>query len=146
MLYAYGDVSNPRHDTVSVLEDIVVDFISTTCQQASALATDHAHRHKVKVDDFKFLLRPSHQKDGGKKIGRVEELLYMQEVIKRARQQFNTKEDEWAGAAEVVNQDPTKKRKSKQQQTREKSISAPPEKRQRTETRELSEDDDYDEE
>lgn len=44
-------------------------------------------RGKVRIDDFKYILR----KDK-KKIGRIEELLYMSEDIRRAKQLFDEKE------------------------------------------------------
>jgi transcription initiation factor TFIID subunit 13 len=45
------------------------------------------NRNKVLVEDFKFVLR----KDP-KKLARVEELLYMSEDIRRAKQLFDEKE------------------------------------------------------
>lgn len=47
------------------------------------------NRGKVRVEDFKFVLR----KDA-KKLARVEELLYMSEDIRRAKQVFDEKEME----------------------------------------------------
>lgn len=46
-------------------------------------------RGKVKVEDYKFILR----KDA-KKLARVEELLYMSEDIRKAKQLFDEKEVE----------------------------------------------------
>jgi transcription initiation factor TFIID subunit 13 len=57
-----------------------------TCHEAGAHAA-HAHRSKVKVDDFQFALR----KDS-KKLGRVQELLDMDRELKNKRKAFNVDE------------------------------------------------------
>lgn len=54
------------------------------CHKASNVA---GNRNKVLVEDFKFVLR----KDS-KKLARVDELLYMSEDIRRAKQLFDEKE------------------------------------------------------
>ena len=46
-----------------------------------------AKDRKVTVEDFKLILR-----NDSKKLSRVEELLYMEQDIKRARQSFDVKE------------------------------------------------------
>ncbi|KAG9287257.1 hypothetical protein G9A89_008887 [Geosiphon pyriformis] len=86
LMYGFGDVPNPASDTVNVLEEMVIDYITEMCIKASQVA---GTRSKVKVEDFKFLLR-----NDPKKLARVEELLYMSEDIKRARQSFDPKEME----------------------------------------------------
>lgn len=77
-MYAFGD-SNPQPDTINVMEELLIEHITDVCTQAQRVASN---KGKVKVDDFKFALRTDH-----KKLSRVEELLYMQEVIARARSQ-----------------------------------------------------------
>ncbi|KAI9480441.1 MAG: transcription initiation factor IID, 18kD subunit-domain-containing protein [Benjaminiella poitrasii] len=86
LMYGFGDVPNPAADSIAVLDDLVIDYIVEMCQKASAVAE---HRNKVRVEDFKFILR----KDA-KKLARVEELLYMSEDIRRAKQVFDEKEME----------------------------------------------------
>jgi transcription initiation factor TFIID subunit 13 len=54
----------------------------TQCLEAAKVA---APRIKLKVDDFKIVLR-----NDSRKLGRVEELLYLQKVIAEARKQFDT--------------------------------------------------------
>jgi len=56
--------------------------INIQCIEAARIA---APRHKLKVDDFKIALR-----NDPRKLGRVEELLYLQKVIADARKQFDT--------------------------------------------------------
>jgi len=65
------------------MEELVVDYITEMCHKA----TDIAKERKVSVEDFKFILR-----NDPKKLARVEELLHMEQEIKRARQNFDVKE------------------------------------------------------
>ena len=93
-MYAFGDDPNSSPESVAVLEDIVTEYINEMvpppwdvwtdgkCIEAARTA---APRHKLKVDDFKIALR-----NDPKKLGRVEELLYLQKVIAEARKQFDT--------------------------------------------------------
>ena len=82
MMYAFGD-EDPNPESVSLMEDILVDYITTLCQEANRVAGTR----KVRVDDFKFALR----KDP-KKLGRVEELLMLQKEIAQAKKLFDDKE------------------------------------------------------
>ncbi|KAG1443648.1 hypothetical protein G6F56_010596 [Rhizopus delemar] len=84
LMYGFGDVPNPASDSIAVMDDLVIDYITEMCQKAAEVADN---RGKVKVEDFKFALR----KDA-KKLARVEELLYMSEDIRRAKQLFDEKE------------------------------------------------------
>ncbi|KAF9562014.1 hypothetical protein EC968_005417 [Mortierella alpina] len=77
LMYGFGDVLNPSNDAVAVLEDMLIEYLTDTCAQAAAVADK---RGKVIVEDFKFVLR----KDT-KKRARVDELLYMNEDIRRAK-------------------------------------------------------------
>ncbi|KAI8975031.1 transcription initiation factor IID, 18kD subunit-domain-containing protein [Mycotypha africana] len=86
LMYGFGDVLNPAADSIAVLDDLVIDYIVDMCQKASKVAEN---RGKVKVEDFKFVLR-----NDAKKLARVEELLYMSEDIRRAKQVFDEKEME----------------------------------------------------
>ena len=80
LLYASGDAtSTPLEETLRVLEEITVTYITDTCLSAAALASS-ANRAKIKVDDFKFALRRDERK-----LGRVQELLHMKKVIDDAR-------------------------------------------------------------
>lgn len=83
MMYAFGDES-PSTDSISVMEDILTDYITDLCTESARTAYP---RTKVKIDDFKFVLRRD-----AKKLGRVEELLGLQKEIASAKKLFN--EDE----------------------------------------------------
>ncbi|KAG5437765.1 hypothetical protein PCANB_000478 [Pneumocystis canis] len=83
-MYAFGDDKHPTLDSVQVLEDIVIDYINEMCLEAARVA---GNRNKLKVDDFKFILR-----NDPRKLGRVEELLTLQRVIAEARKQFDDKD------------------------------------------------------
>ncbi|KAJ4351046.1 hypothetical protein N0V95_004218 [Ascochyta clinopodiicola] len=108
-LLAFGDNDYPLPETVRVLDEIVTDYIIESCHEAAAVA-HHARRAKIKLDDFKFMLR----RDTGK-LGRVSEMLETDKELKRKRKAFDTDEgavlqkgdakadeDEGQGAATVV--------------------------------------------
>lgn len=86
LMYGFGDVANPAADSIAVMDDLVIDYITDMCQKASSVAEN---RGKVRVEDFKFVLR-----NDAKKLARVEELLYMSEDIRRAKQLFDKEEIE----------------------------------------------------
>ncbi|CAO3641612.1 unnamed protein product [Mucor hiemalis] len=86
LMYGFGDVTNPAADSIAVMDDLVIDYITDMCQKASSVAEN---RGKVRVEDFKFVLR-----NDAKKLARVEELLYMSEDIRRAKQLFDKEEIE----------------------------------------------------
>ncbi|KAF9160917.1 hypothetical protein DFQ27_002296 [Actinomortierella ambigua] len=77
LMYGFGDVPNPSADAVGVMEDMLIEYLTDVCHQASAVSDK---RGRVNVEDFKFVLR----KDA-KKRARIEELLYMNEDIRRAK-------------------------------------------------------------
>ncbi|GAA5872811.1 hypothetical protein JCM8547_005710 [Rhodosporidiobolus lusitaniae] len=79
MMYGFGD-DNPAPDTVSMMEELVIEHITDVCMQAHRISTN---RGKIKVDDFRFALRRD-----PKKLARLDELLFMQEEIARARRGF----------------------------------------------------------
>ncbi|KAJ4988185.1 transcription initiation factor IID [Stagonosporopsis vannaccii] len=85
-LLAFGDNDYPLPETIRVLDEIVTDYIIETCHEAAAVA-HHARRAKIKLDDFKFMLR----RDTGK-LGRVSEMLETDKELKRKRKAFDTDE------------------------------------------------------
>ncbi|KAI8054459.1 transcription initiation factor IID, 18kD subunit-domain-containing protein [Syncephalis plumigaleata] len=84
MMFGFGDVPHPDMDTVNVLEEMVIDYITDMCHQAARLSSN---KNKVTVDDFKYVLRHD-----SKKLARVEELIRMSEDIKAARKIVNMPE------------------------------------------------------
>ncbi|KAF2185653.1 TFIID-18kDa-domain-containing protein [Zopfia rhizophila CBS 207.26] len=85
-LVAFGDDDHPLPETVKVLDEIITDFIIETCHEAAACA-HHSRRAKIKVDDFKFMLRRDPTK-----LGRVSELLDLDKDLRRKRKAFDTDE------------------------------------------------------
>ncbi|KAI4941225.1 hypothetical protein J4E91_010915 [Alternaria rosae] len=85
-LLAFGDNDYPLPETMRVLDEIITDYIIETCHEAASVA-HHARRAKIKLDDFKFMLR----RDTGK-LGRVSEMLETDKELKRKRKAFDTDE------------------------------------------------------
>lgn len=97
-MYGFGDDRNPANDSVNVMEEILVEYIVdvvrtqsarvsmpslTITQCQSALAP--GKKARLSIEDLRrSLSRPA----DAKKLARMEELLFMQEDIKRARAQF----------------------------------------------------------
>lgn len=104
-LIAYGDAAPPLAATIRTLDEIVTDYIIETCHEAAAVAT-HARRQKIKLDDFKFMLRRDEAK-----LGRVSELLETDKDIKRKRRAFDT--DEGAVVQGVDDKDGEKDKEKK---------------------------------
>jgi transcription initiation factor TFIID subunit 13 len=120
-LLAFGDNDYPLPETVRVLDEIVTDYIIESCHEAAAVA-HHARRAKIKLDDFKFMLR----RDTGK-LGRVSEMLETDKELKRKRKAFDTdegavlqkgdaKEDEELPAKRGGGEDGERKKKKKKKE------------------------------
>ncbi|CAE6426655.1 unnamed protein product [Rhizoctonia solani] len=86
MMYAFGDHANPAPDSVAVMEEILMDYMMDVC----TTAMKKTKRTNIQIDGLREAL--SHPADV-KKLARMEELLFMQEDIKRARAQFSEKDD-----------------------------------------------------
>jgi transcription initiation factor TFIID subunit 13 len=100
LMYGFGDDRNPANDTVNVMEEILTEYIVDvvgaspkllSITQAERLASQcstamgPARKARLSIDDIRRVLaRPA----DAKKLARMEELLFMQEEIKRAREQF----------------------------------------------------------
>lgn len=93
-LLAFGDNDYPLPETMRILDEIITDYIIETCHEAASVA-HHARRAKIKLDDFKFMLR----RDTGK-LGRVSDMLETDKELKNKRKAFNT--DEGQVSAEAV--------------------------------------------
>ena len=81
MMHGFGDDPNPYSETVDLLEDLVIEFITETTTKAMEVGKS---RGKVHVEDIIFLIR----KDA-KKYSRVKDLLMMNEELKKARKAFD---------------------------------------------------------
>ncbi|KAL0581711.1 hypothetical protein V5O48_000293 [Marasmius crinis-equi] len=85
LMYGFGDDRNPANDTVNVMEEILVEYITDVCLAAAGGAGGPSRKARLSIEDLRRVLsRPA----DAKKLARMEELLFMQEDIKRARAQF----------------------------------------------------------
>ncbi|KAG6525348.1 transcription initiation factor TFIID subunit 13-like [Zingiber officinale] len=90
MMYGFGDDANPLPETVSLVEDIVTEYITDMVHKAQNIATK---RGRLLTEDFLYLVR----KDPPK-LRRSSELLAMHEELKLARKAFDVNEDSLANA------------------------------------------------
>lgn len=79
-MYGFGDDKNPFTESVDLLEDLVIEFITETTHRAMEIG----RTGRVQVEDIVFLVR----KDA-RKYARVKDLLTMNEELKRARKAFD---------------------------------------------------------
>ena len=83
LLYAFG--SNPTSTggqlgaTIAVLDEILTDFIIESCHSA-AICASYSRRQKIKVDDFKWVLRKDERL-----LGRVLEQMWKDREMKDTR-------------------------------------------------------------
>lgn len=89
MMYGFGDVPNPRADSVDIMEDLVTEYIQSLCQSASAVVSTKptCAPGKVRIEDFMFALRKDE-----KKLTRAEELLFRFDELSKARKTFDATE------------------------------------------------------
>lgn len=86
MLYGFGDVRTPLPQTVQLMEDLVVDYVTQVLRKASAAAearqraTRGSSTSRIKEADLLFVLRKDR-----KRLHRVLELLEVFEEQKQAR-------------------------------------------------------------
>lgn len=79
-MFGFGDDQVPFTESVDLLEDLVVEYIT----EMTLKAMEVGKRGKVHVEDIVFLIR----KDP-KKYARVKDLLTMNEELKKARKAFD---------------------------------------------------------
>jgi transcription initiation factor TFIID subunit 13 len=80
MMYGFGDDQNPYTESVDLLEDLVVEFITEMTHRAMEIG----RTGRVQVEDIVFLVRKDQRK-----YARVKDLLTMNEELKRARKAFD---------------------------------------------------------
>ncbi|KAG6546983.1 hypothetical protein Mapa_011599 [Marchantia paleacea] len=88
MMYGFGDDPDPLPETVLLVEDILLEYITEMIHKAQDVASK---RGKLTTEDIMFLVR----KDS-RKFARVKELLAMNEELKRARKAFEVDEEKLA--------------------------------------------------
>ncbi|XP_053434992.1 transcription initiation factor TFIID subunit 13-like [Nycticebus coucang] len=81
MMYGFGDDQNPYTESVDILEDLVIEFITEMTHKAMSIGRQG--QVQVEVQVLVFLIR----KDP--KFARVKDLLTMNEELKRARKAFD---------------------------------------------------------
>lgn len=85
MMYGFGDDRNPLPETVALVEDIVVEYVTDMVHKAQDTASK---RGKLLTEDFLFLFRKDLPK-----LNRCTELLSMNEELKQARKTYNIDEE-----------------------------------------------------
>ncbi|XP_062601318.1 transcription initiation factor TFIID subunit 13-like [Saccostrea cucullata] len=80
MMYGFGDDRNPYTESVELLEDLVIEYITEMTKKAMEVGRPG----RISVEDIIFLIR----KDP-KKYSRVKELLMMNEELRKARKAFD---------------------------------------------------------
>ena len=79
MMYGFGDVKNPLPETVDLMQSLVFEYINDMVTEALDLNVSTTN-NKLKTENMIYLIR-----NDPKKYARVEELLRMYEVLKKAR-------------------------------------------------------------
>ena len=80
MMYGFGDDQNPYTESVDLLEDLVIQYISEMTYKSMEIGK----QGRCTVEDILYLIR----KDA-RKFTRVRELLLMNEELKKARKAFD---------------------------------------------------------
>ncbi|XP_014250855.1 transcription initiation factor TFIID subunit 13 isoform X2 [Cimex lectularius] len=80
MMYGFGDDQNPYTESVDLLEDLVIEYITDLTHQAMEIG----RTGRVQVEDIIFLVRKDQRK-----YARVKDLLTMNEQLKKARKAFD---------------------------------------------------------
>lgn len=80
MMYGFGDDQNPYTESVDMIEDLVIYYITETICKAMEVGKSG----RVQVEDIMHMVR----KDP-KKYARVKDLLSMNEELKKARKAFD---------------------------------------------------------
>jgi transcription initiation factor TFIID subunit 13 len=86
MMYGYGDVSSPRHDTAEILHSYVLDYLNILLTNTHSMAKI---KGKTKTEDLLYCLKRDRRK-----YSRVRQLLITNEELKLARKAFEPKEYE----------------------------------------------------
>jgi transcription initiation factor TFIID subunit 13 len=86
-LYSHGDVRGSLDTTKRVLDELLTDFITELCFEASRSA-QLAGRQKIKIDDIRFACRKSPAY-----LGKIQEIQEKKEEIDRARKTLDVTDD-----------------------------------------------------
>jgi len=80
MMYGFGDDKNPYTESVDLIEDLVIQYITEVTQKAMEIGKPG----RVAVEDIMFYV-----KRDSRKYARVKDLLSMNEELKKARKAFD---------------------------------------------------------
>jgi transcription initiation factor TFIID subunit 13 len=80
MMYGFGDDKNPYTESVELLEELVLKYITDTTRKAMNIK----RTGRLTVDDIMYLIRKDKRK-----CDRVKELLLMNEELKKSRKAFD---------------------------------------------------------
>jgi len=80
MMYGFGDDQNPYTESVDLLEDLVIEFITEVTHKAMEIGKTG----RVQVEDILYYC-----KKDPRKYARVKDLLNMNEELKKARKAFD---------------------------------------------------------
>lgn len=86
-LYSYGDVRDSLESTRRVLDELVTDFVTEVCFEASRSA-QLAGRQKIKIDDIRFACRKSPIY-----LGKIQDIQEKKEAIDNARKTLDVNDD-----------------------------------------------------
>ena len=81
MMFGFGDEYHVAQDTAALLEEILIEYILNVCETAS----DGGRKSRLALEDLRAAL--SHPADAAK-LARMDELVFMQGEIKKARSEF----------------------------------------------------------
>ncbi|XP_004487824.1 transcription initiation factor TFIID subunit 13 [Cicer arietinum] len=93
MMYGFGDDPNPLPESVALMDDIVVEYVTELVHKAQDIGSQ---RGKLSVEDFLYLIRKDMPK-----LKRCTELLSMNEELKQARKLFEADEEKLRKVFEV---------------------------------------------
>ena len=79
-MYGFGDDQNPYTESVDMIEDLVIYYITETICKAMEIGKSG----RVQVEDIMY-----HVRKDPKKYARVKDLLSMNEELKKARKAFD---------------------------------------------------------
>ena len=82
MVYGFGGDPSPESETLDVLEDVMVEFVSDVLQRAG---TSSSKPGKVRTQDLLYVIRKS-----PKQWGRAKELLLLKKEIEEAKRTSQT--------------------------------------------------------
>ncbi|CCK71421.1 Taf13p KNAG_0G03640 [Huiozyma naganishii CBS 8797] len=88
LLYAYGDVAQPLPETVQCVDDLLSGYLVDICTSAYR-ASRATGKNKVKLEDFKFVIRRDPIK-----LARASELISTNKLITEAKKQFNENDNQ----------------------------------------------------